>query len=71
MKSIRRIAAHEVLSDGKTFEMHVAELHDGVVAKLFPLTEEIAFTEWLGGKIEIKLDSNGNKKAYKDNRIIE
>lgn len=67
----RKIAAHEVEHEGKIYPMHVVVLADGLVTDMFPLTEEIAATEWLGGKIELHYDNNGFLKAYQNNKRIE
>lgn len=55
----RRIAANWVIADGVKLRQCVVELQDGVVTDYYTFTDELPFTEWLGGIIEIKKDRAG------------
>lgn len=59
----RRIAAHRVRIHGKELRMHVVEITDGWVTSCYPLSEEMPFTEWLGGTIDITTDETGRRTA--------
>ena len=67
---IRRIAAHHVVFDGEVFSPGVVELEDGQVVRYYALKEELPFTEWMEGTIDIVKDVderlvallNGTKK---------
>lgn len=65
MKTIRRIAANRVVVGDKQMVCAVVEIRGDKVERIYPLTEEQAFTEWLGGTIDIKQDC-GEAFAYKD-----
>lgn len=48
--SLRRIAISRLhLPDGSILLRQVVEIIDGCPVRYFPLTDEIPFTEWLGG----------------------
>ena len=58
MTKTKRVAAHEVrLPDGRTIAPGVVEITDGMAEKAYPLDGEPAFTEWLGGVIEVQADN--------------
>ena len=50
---VRRVAANEVAVEGKIFRQCVVELLDGRVKNYYTFVDELPFTEWLGGRIEI------------------
>lgn len=55
----RRIAAQRVvLADGSIHRQYVVELIDSRLANHYPLTGEIAHTEWINGLLEI--DAEGH-----------
>lgn len=56
---LRRVAANRVIVDGARLRQCVVELQDGVVTDYYTFTDEVPFTEWLGGIIEIKKDMTG------------
>lgn len=48
----KQFAAHQVIvSANCRFKQQVVEIEDKIVSGYFPLTEEIASTEWVGGTI--------------------
>ena len=67
----RKVAAHEIELDGKIMPMQVVSIREGRVSDIYPLDGEMAGTEWLGGRIEIRKDSDSSLIAYKDNKRIE
>ena len=71
-KHLRRIASNEVTTpEGQTLTRYVVKLaEDGTVCDLYPLTQEMAFTEWMQGRLEIK-DENGRRCVYYHNRLIK
>lgn len=64
MSHIRKIAAHRILFDGKVLKMFVVEVIDGKVSDFRQLQGEEAYTEWLGGDIELKKNDDGDLLAY-------
>ena len=67
----RKVAAHEIELDGKIMPMQVVSIREGRVADIYPLDGEMANTEWLGGRIEIRKAFDSSLIAYKDNKRIE
>lgn len=48
----KRFAAHQIIISSECkFKQYVVEMEGRLVSRIFPLTEEIAFTEWIGGII--------------------
>lgn len=49
---IKRYAAHQVVvSAHDTCKQYVVEMENHIVSRVFPLREELPFTEWTGGMI--------------------
>ena len=71
-KHLRRIAANEVMTpEGQSLTRYVVEVaQDGTVCDLYPLTQEMAFTEWMQGSLEIKKE-NGCMRVYYNHRLIK
>jgi hypothetical protein len=71
-KHPRRIASNEVRTpENLTLTRYVVELaEDGVVCDLYPLTQEMPFTEWMQDRLEIR-NENGNRYVYYHNRLIK
>ncbi len=46
MHSKRRIAASTVIRGEKEYHNYVVEFTDGKVTDMYPLVEELPFTEW-------------------------
>lgn len=72
---MKRVAVHEVVvhtNDQTTtrLTMAVVELEGDTVINYYPLTAEQPMTEWWGGTIEIKHQSGGIMKAYRNGKII-
>ncbi len=61
---MRKVAAHWVNTPSATYRQAVVVLDDGVVVDVFPFTEELPSTEWLGGTIIVRADDNGILRAY-------
>ncbi|MGP1465009.1 MAG: hypothetical protein ACTTKJ_05245 [Prevotella koreensis] len=68
---IRRVAAHEVDVCGEEL-LHnaVVELSHERVVNYYSFADELPFTEWLGGRIEIRRDGEGTMKAYRSGRLL-
>lgn len=72
MRDVRRVAAHEVdLCNERILNNAVVELSDGVVKECYTFSGELPFTEWLGGTIEIRRNSEGEPEAYWNGRRLE
>ena len=72
MKKCRRIAAHRLLAEnGTLLKLYIVELEDGMVKTCYPFTHEIEHTEWLGGDIVLKRDTNGGLRAFHNDIMIE
>lgn len=54
----KRFAAHQlIISANCRLKQYVVEMEGKIVSRIFPLTEEIAFTEWIGGMIILSADN--------------
>ena len=71
-KHPRRIASNVVTTpEGQSLTRYVVELgEDSTVCDLYPLTQEMAFTEWMQGRLEIR-DENGCRRVYYHNRLVK
>lgn len=64
-KPFRRIASNRVITpEGKNLTQQVIEISEGCVTKLYPLRQELPFTEWMQGQIELKRNPDGSVSAY-------
>ena len=71
MKKSRRIASNEiVLEDGSRRTLSVVEIQSGRVVSVYPLTQELAHTEWLPGSVTIECDEQGLRRAYYKGNMI-
>lgn len=66
----RRIATNRIIFDGKEFIQYAIEIEGGSVKDYYPLTEELPFTEWIGGTITLSNDAEGCIRAYKDGKLL-
>lgn len=66
---LKRYAAHEVIVGDKSIPMCVVEMTDGFVTGYHTFSEELPFTEWLGGTINIVEDKEGRQVALWNNKI--
>lgn len=48
-----RFAANRLIIHEKTIINGVVEIEDGIVKSYYQLSEELPFTEWIGGTIEL------------------
>ena len=69
-KLIRRVASNEITVEGKTLRQYVVEIVDHRVVDYYSFQEELPFTEWLAGKIELRKDENGFLQAYLNNKLL-
>ena len=71
-KHPRRIASNEVTtSEGQSLTRYVIELReDSTVCDLYPLTQELSFTEWIQGRLEVR-NENGCMRVYNKNKLIK
>ncbi len=49
----RRVASNRVIVGGRELRQYVVELSDGKVIGYYPFSEELPFTEWFPGVIEL------------------
>ena len=66
---MKRVAANTAICGNKRIEPAIIELVGETVVRSFPLTEELATTEWIGGEVVLQ----GNKdslRAYKDGKLL-
>ena len=66
---MRRVAANTAICDNERIEPAVIELVGETVVRCFPLTEELAATEWIGGEVIIQ-GKQGELRAYKDGQLL-
>ena len=68
----RRIASNEVTTpEGQILTRYVVELaEDSTVCDLYPLTQEMAFTEWMQGRLEVR-NENGCRRVYYNNKLVK
>lgn len=66
---LRRVAAHEVIADGRIYHQAVVEILDGCVTDYYTFTGEQPFTEWLGGEIHV-VDTGGRRIALRNGEQI-
>ena len=69
-KQIRRVASNEITIEGETLRQYVVEIVDHRVVDYYSFQEELPFTEWLEGKIELRKDENGFLQAYLNNKLL-
>ena len=69
-QDIHRYAAHEVVIGEQTLYQAYVEIADGFVVKYGEFREEMAFTEWLGGIIKVKINGMGLLYACYDNKLL-
>ena len=69
-KLIRRVASNEITVEGKTLRQYVVEIVDHRVVDYYSFQEELPFTEWLAGKIELRKDKNGFLQAFLNNKLL-
>ncbi len=67
---VRRVAANTLIDGENVYEPGVVEIVCGEVKDCQRLLSETPNTEWLGGTIGIVCDSNGIKRAYKNEKPI-
>ena len=69
----RKIACNEVLTTAQALlTQYVLELSaEGWVERLYPLTAEQPFTEWLTGRIVLHKTADGHTEAFYCNRRLE
>lgn len=70
MNKIRRIAAHEIIIDKKVLRPGVVEIKDSCVFDYYAFTEELPYTEWIGGTIYVRKDENDISHAFHNGRMI-
>ncbi len=67
----RRVASTYLIVDGKRLTNHIVELDCSKVTSYYPLEEELAMTEWLGGTIKIIGDKAYHKSSAKNSEFRE
>jgi len=68
----RRIACNELITlEGQCQTLCVVELsEDGRVERHYPLQQELAYTEWMQGRLSLRKDADGVIRLYKDDNLI-
>ena len=62
---MKRYAAHELqLETGERLPLFFHEIDEGRVVNYGHLTQEMAMTEWVEGRISLHRDSEGTLHAY-------
>lgn len=62
---MRRVACSVLYVNSLVLHNYVVELYEHTLVNYYPLAEELAMTEWLGGSIVIS-----NRKAYHFREIL-
>ena len=70
-QNIHRYAAPEVIIEGRTWYQFYIEVVEGKVIDYGEFREEMAFTEWLCGTIEVKTNEKGLLYACYENRRLK
>lgn len=68
---MRRIAANFIHTPNETIEQAIVVIEAGVVTEIYPFTHEEAMTEWMSGTIDVRKDSEGILRAYRQNTPIK
>ena len=66
---MKRVAANTAICGNKRIEPAIIELVGETVVRCFPLTEELATTEWIGGEVVVQ-GRQGELRAYKDGQLL-
>ncbi len=71
MGDIRRCGAHKVVVD-ETIQLTqaVVEIMGDRVVNYYEFRDELPMTEWLGGLIEVRKDSEGIRHAYHQGHLL-
>lgn len=65
MSQKRRIGFHEVITTTREMmKQAVVELENGYVTTYFKFEGELPMTEWLGGRAELRYDSDGGLYVF-------
>ncbi len=67
---MRRIGAHEIITDGATLRQAVVEISGDRVVNYYEFRDELPMTEWLGGTIIVSRDDEGILRAVKDGVLL-
>lgn len=68
--AVRRVAAHEVVVNGRTLRQCVVEIVGDSVVDYYVFTGELPMTEWLGGTICIEKTADGTLKALRNGSVL-
>lgn len=66
----RRVAANTIVTPREEIDQGYVELCNGCVVGYGHFDREMAFTEWLGGRIDIKVAFDGSLRAYKEGKEL-
>ena len=68
----RRIACNELITlEGQCLTLCVVELsEDGRVERHYPLQQELAYTEWMQGRLSLRKDAEGVIRLYHNEILI-
>ena len=68
---MKRYAAHELqLETGECLPLFFLEIDEGRVVNYGALTQEMAMTEWLEGRISLHRDNKGTLHAYWNGHLL-
>lgn len=60
---LRRVASYRVVGEEGVFSPGVVEIVDGEAVRCYGLEEELPFTEWLDGTVEVVREEGGRHVA--------
>lgn len=71
MGGLRRCGAHKVVVDGDAeLTQAVVEIMGDRVVNYYEFRDELPMTEWFGGLIEVRTDSEGIRRAYHQGQML-
>ncbi|MGP1481755.1 MAG: hypothetical protein ACTTJL_08715 [Hoylesella enoeca] len=70
-QTFRRIGANRIVDDEHVLKQAVVEITHGRVTNYYTFENELPATEWLGGTILLRQDTNGVLRAYSNDIVLE
>lgn len=70
-QTFRRIGANRIVDDERVLKQAVVEITRGRVTNYYTFKDELPATEWLGGTIRLRQDTNGVLRAYSNDTVLE
>lgn len=69
LKGTGRFAANRLVKNGDVIVNGVVEMDNGIVRAYYHFGEELPFTEWIGGTIELIEEEEGLVAYTRDRRL--